>query len=375
MKEIIKKIGDLSIPLVAGIVVALLWANIDYASYSAFVYTDFWHGINFHFLVNDVFLVLFFGLVSVEIVHGLEPGGNLFPIKSTVSNLLGAGGGVILPVVIFFALNHLIGSPAYTHGWAVPTATDVAISLLFAQVIFGKHHPSFTFLLLLAIADDVIGLAIIALFYPDPQAAFAPRWLFLVFAGVAVAWILFQLKVKNYWAYLVFAGALAWLGMHEANLHPSLALILIIPFIPHSKTREGEISALDKFETRFKPIVDYGLFFFGLSNAGVVFSSVSHLTTIIFVALLFGKTIGIFLFTKLGCWLGFPINKRITNHDLMILSMVAGIGLTVSLFVADIAYTELPLKDAAKMGALFSLFNGFLAVFAGKMLLKKDVDL
>jgi len=377
MNTIIKKIGDLSIPLICGIIIALFWANIDFQSYSAFVYGDLWHGINFHFLVNDVFLVFFFGMVSVEIVHGVQPGGNLYPIKSTVSNLLGAAGGVILPIVIFFTLNHFIGSPAYAHGWAVPTATDVAISLLFAGIIFGKTHPAYTFLLLLAIADDVLGLIIIALFYPDPQHAVDLRWLILVLAAISVAWILYRLKIKHYVLYIFSAGILAWIGLHLANLHASLALVCIIPFIPYQITDKNgrQISPLNNFEHDFKPFVDYGLLFFGLSNAGVAFSSVSHLTTIIFVALLFGKTFGIYLFTKLGCALGFAIHKRITNHDLVILSMVAGIGLTVSLFVADIAYTELSFKDAAKMGALFSLLNGFLAVAAGKMLLKKKIDL
>ena len=375
MKLLLKKIGDLSIPLVAGIIAALIWANTDFASYHRFVYGKFWGGADFHFLVNDVFLVFFFGLVSVEIVHGMEPGGNLFPLRSTVSNLLGACGGVLLPIGIFFTLNHFIGSPAYTHGWAVPTATDVAISLLFAGLIFDRHHPAYTFLLLLAIADDVIGLVIIAFFYPDPETAVELKWLLWIVAGIGVAWAMWRAKVKSYWLYIIIAGALVWFGMHKANLHPSLALILIIPFIPHGKNLGGEISELDKFEKLFQPIVNYGLFCFGLSNAGVVFSSVSNLTGIIFIALLLGKTCGIFAFTKLGCRLGFPINSRITTHDLLIVSMVAGIGLTVSLFVADIAYTDLSLKDAAKMGALLSLFNGFLAVIAGKLLLKKKIDL
>lgn len=129
-------------------------------------------------------------------------------------------------------------------------------------MIFGKKHPAFTFLLLLAIADDVVGLAIIALFYPDPELPVNPRWLSLVFVAVAVAWILNKHKVRSYWAYLL-TGILSWAGLHEANMHPSLALIFIIPFIPH-ETEPGKErcqTELDRFESDFKPIVDYGLFF------------------------------------------------------------------------------------------------------------------
>lgn len=369
MKEFIRKIGDMSLPLIAGIIAALTWANLDSASYNRIIYGEIAPGINFHFLINDVFLVFFFGSICVEIVHGVAPGGNLYPVKNTIGNLLGALGGVLLPAAIFLTLNHFFGKAAYTNGWAIPTATDVAISLLFAQMIFGKKHPAFTFLLLLAIADDVAGLVIIALFYPDPELPVDPRWLALVFAAVAVAWILSQHKVKSYWFYLL-TGILSWIGLHQANMHPSLALIFIIPFIPHvpETGKERCSTQLDRFERDFKPIIDYGLFFFGLSNAGVVFSSISELTLFVFVSLLAGKTFGIYLMVKAAGLLKFKINRAISNIDLLLIGMTAGIGLTVSLFIAEIAYTDGKIAEAAKMGALFSLFNGFLAVIMAKII-------
>ena len=367
MKEIIRKIGNLSLPLIAGIIVALFWANIDYDSYNKLVYGKIIGNIDFHFLVNDVFLVLFFGSVCIEIVHGVAPGGNLYPIKNTISNLLGALGGVMLPIVIFFTLNQILGKPEYANGWAIPTATDVAISLLFAQMIFGKRHPAFTFLLLLAIADDVVGLAIIALFYPDPELPVNPRCLSLVFIAVVIAWFLNKHKVKNYWFYLA-VSVLSWIGLYTANMHPSLALIFIIPFIPHEEGADGNAknNELDRFERDFEPIVDYGLFFFGLSNAGVKFSSICPLTLIIFISLLVGKTFGIYLMVKFAKLLKFKIHRSITNADLLLIGMIAGIGLTVSLFIAEIAYTDKTIAASAKMGALFSLFNGFIAVGVAK---------
>ncbi len=373
MKELIKKIGDLSLPLIVGIVVALAWANIDAYSYNSFVYHELAPKINFHFLINDVFLVLFFGFVSIEIVHGIAPGGNLYPIKNTVSNLMGALGGILLPIALFFFFNTFWGAPSYRNGWAIPTATDVAISLLFAQIIFGKKHPAFTFLLLLAIADDVVGLAIIALFYPDPELPINPRWLSLVLVAIVIAWILNKHKVRSYWAYL-FTGIFSWIGLHHANMHPSLALIFIIPFIPHetSPGKERCQTELDHFENDFKPVVDYGLFFFGLSNAGVVFSSISILTLIIFISLLVGKTLGIYLMVKFAGLCKFNINNAISNLDLLLIGMTAGIGLTVSLFISEIAYTEADIAGAAKMGALFSLFNGFIALMVAKLIRKEQ---
>ena len=100
MKELVKKIGELSIPLIVGIVAALAWANIDSYSYNDFIYRELAPGVNFHFLVNDVFLVLFFGSVSIEIVHGVAPGGMLFTNASLVENPGTAEGftQILLPV-------------------------------------------------------------------------------------------------------------------------------------------------------------------------------------------------------------------------------------------------------------------------------------
>ncbi len=369
MIEFARKIGDMSLPLITGIIAALTWANIDSVSYNRIIYGEIAPGINFHFLINDVFLVFFFGSICVEIVHGMAPGGNLYPVKNILSNLLGALGGVLLPAAIFLTLNHFSGSTAYTNGWAIPTATDVAVSLLFARMIFGKTHPAFTFLLLLAIADDIAGLVIIALFYPDPELPVNPRWLVLVFTAVAIAWIFSQHKVNSYWFYLL-SGILSWIGLHQANMHPSLALVFIVPFIPHISEEDKERcpTLLDRFEQDFKPVIDYGLFFFGLSNAGVVFSSISELTLFVFISLLAGKTFGIYLMVKAASLMKFKINRAISNTDLLLIGMTASIGLTVSIFIAEIAYTDGKIGEAAKMGALFSLFNGFLAVILAKFI-------
>lgn len=371
MKKAAERICDLSLPLILGILVALIWANLGYESYSTLLHGKIIGNIDFHFLVNDVFLVFFFGLATVEIVHGLSPNGNLYPIKNTISNLCGAAGGVVMPAIIFIGLSFFFGHRDYYNGWAIPTATDVAVSLLFANLIFGKKHAAYSFLLLLAIADDVFGLAIIALFYPDPSSPVQLEYLGLVAVAIAIAWSFRKMNVKHYLFYIAIAGLIAWFGMMQAKLHPSLALVFIVPFIPHSKGLFEKKSSLDKFENKFKPFVDFGLFFFGLANAGVVLSSVSVLTFIVFISLFAGKTIGIFGMTKIATYFGFPLNKSIGNAELLVTCMIASIGLTVSLFISDIAYTDYHLKDAAKMGALFSLFSGFIALAVAKKFIKK----
>lgn len=356
-----------SLPLILGIITSLTWANLDSESYQHFLHAKWFFGADIHFLVNDVFLVLFFGQVMIEIVHELAPEGAFNPIKKAIPNLVGAVGGVLLPIVLFFSFNRLFGEAAFDNGWAIGTATDIAVALLFARFIFPKKHPAITFLLFLAVVDDLIGLGIIAAFYPDVQKPVMPEYLFLVFGAVLLSLFLRKIKTKTYLPYAIPAG-LSWFGMFMANLHPSLALIWIVPFISGEK---GEKSPLHKLEHHLKPIVTIGLFFFGLTNAGVAFGNISTLTWIILTSLVLGKFIGIISFVNICGLFGFKLNSKIGAIELLLISMVSGVGLTVSLFIADIAYIETFLKDAAKMGALLSLLSGFCAIALAKTVFRK----
>lgn len=374
--KLITTLSELSIPLLTGIIAALCWANISPASYEHFIHVDLITGVNIHFLVNDVFMVLFFGLASVEIMHSLLPGGHLNPLKKAITPLMATIGGILGPILIFFTLNGLIGSSEFSRGWAIPTATDIAISWLVARLIFGAVHPAISFLLLLAIADDAIGLIIIALFYPNPLSPIDPIWLLLVAAAMILSWAFRHFKILSYWPYILLGGTIAWVGMLNAHLHPALSLVFIVPFLPHQcKCKLGTapitcdcISPLIRFEKDFKLFVDFGLFFFGLVNAGVELTSLSALTWIIFLSLFLGKTIGIFGMTKLAGLFGFPLPKGLNNKELFILSMIAGIGLTVALFVSGVAYIDPDLQGAAKMGALFSAFLSVIAYGLARLL-------
>lgn len=373
----IAKIREYSIPLIVGVIIAVAWANLSPDGYHSFLHHEIFFGINFHFFVNDLFMVFFFAIAAVEITKSLLPGGALNPIKKAVTPLMATAGGVLGPVAVFLILNSLIGLPEFTRGWGIPTATDIALAWLVARVVFGSGHSAVSFLLLLAIADDAIGLAIIAIFYPDPTMPTEPAWLLLVVAAMALAFIMRKMKVQSYWPYIFGSGILSWIGMHNAHLHPALSLVFIVPFLIHPVTQNGELTArssLNHFEHQFKPFVDFGLIMFGLSNAGVVFSGISNLTWIVFCALLFGKTIGVFVMGSISRLIGFPLPDGMGNKELFLAGVVAALGLTVALFVAGVAYIDLALQGAAKMGALFSAFVAILAIILGKVLKVKKID-
>jgi NhaA family Na+:H+ antiporter len=363
MRKRINLLREFSVPLIAGVVVAVLWANLDPAGYAYFDHNHFFGPFSFHFVTNELFMVFFFGIAAVEITQSCLPGGDLNPPRKAVNPLLATLGGVLGPVAVYFLLNGLFGAPAFTSGWGIPTATDIALAWLAARLVFGDGHPAISFLLLLAIADDAIGLAIIAIFYPDPSVPTEPLWLLLTVAGMGVAWILRSAKVKSYWPYLLLGGVPSWFGLHEAHLHPALALVFIVPFFPHRNRESKHLfeedpsdrSTLSRFEHDWKIIVDFGLFMFGLANAGVAFSGVGTATWLVFLSLLSGKTIGIFSFGFLGKKLGFPLPDGMKKRDLMVAGVIAGIGFTVALFVAGEAFTDPEVQGAAKMGAMFSI--------------------
>ena len=370
MRQKMKKIWywaeEYSLPLILGIISALVWANVNYVSYQNFLHYKIGGLFDVHFAVNDIFLVLFFGLISIEIVHDLAPNGAMHPLHKALANIMAAIGGIVCPVVVFFILNLLWGKTSYSNGWAIGTATDIAVALLFAKFIFPKKHAAFSFLLFLAIIDDFAGLGIIAVFYPNPDKPVQLEFLLLVVTAMLLSAAIQKLKVKSYW-WFIFPTLISWVGMLKTGLHPALALVWIVPFMRAENVAEAPI---DKLEHDLKPIVDFGLFFFGLANAGVLFSSVSVLTFIIFLSLFIGKTFGIFIFAKAAALLGWKMPKKICNAELLLIGMVAGVGLTVSLFVADIAYVEEGVKAAAKMGALLSMLSGFLALLLSKMFSK-----
>lgn len=396
LKRTTNLLAEFSIPLLLGVVVAMLAANLAPGWYHHAVEWEpfghvslLGHHLTLHFLVNDLFMVFFFGIAAKEITESALPGGSLNPISKALNPLFATAGGVFGPIGVFliglFALETMgvyePGSGA-SRGWGIPTATDIALAWMVARAVFGKGHPAIDFLLLLAIADDAIGLGIIAVFYGDPAHPAEILPLAWVAAGIALAGGMRLMKVNTWLPYVFVAGPVAWYGLMEAHLHPALALVPIVPLIPGPSTdtglfvEEDEVdhghgghhSPLHLFEHQLKPFVDFGLFFFAFANAGVAMSGVGPMTGLVFVALLVGKTVGITFCSLLADKLGFSLPQGMEIRDVVMAGYIAGLGLTVALFVSSAAFTDPVLQGEAKMGALFSGFIGVSAIVIGKML-------
>ncbi len=375
MKHRLNLLREFSIPLLAGVAVAVIWANLDPAGYRDFNSTPFLGSLSFHFVANELFMVLFFGIAAVEITQSFLPGGDLNPVSKAINPLMGTLGGILGPVAVYVGLNSLCGSPELMNGWGIPTATDIALAWLAARTVFGAAHPAVSYLLLLAVADDAIGLGIIAVFYPNPNMPIEPVWLLLTIFGMAAAWLMRRFKLRSYWPYILVGGTFSWTGLHHTHIHPALALVFIIPFLPHSIQEHKHIfeedpsdhSTLSRFEHEWKVIVDFGLFMFSLANAGVLFTSMGTVTWLVLASLIIGKSIGIFGFGWLATRLGFELPRGMKRRDLLVAGLIAGTGFTVALFVAGEAFSDPAINGAAKMGAMLSLIAAISGLVLGKL--------
>lgn len=359
---------DNSLLLLIGAVTALVWANLDHESYDRFAHAT-------HFAVNDIGMVFFFAIAAKEVFEATLPGGPLATVRTAAMPLLAAAGGMLGPAILFLTLVSWQGVPELTNGWAIPCATDIAFSYLVARFIFGGSHPAVPFLLMLAIADDAMGLMILAVFYPSGELRLVEGGLLLGLAIGAALWLR-RRRVLNFWPYVLLAGGLSWTGLFLGGLHPALALVPIVPMMPHAKRDLGLFAELEKrphdtlneFEHWWKRPVEGILFLFGLVNAGVSFGAVGVGTWIVLGAILLGKPLGIGLFALLGRILSLRVTGGLTWRDMVVVGAVAGIGFTVALFFATAAFEPGALLDETKMGALFSFSAAPLAVLTALIL-------
>jgi NhaA family Na+:H+ antiporter len=357
-----------SLLMVAGAVVALIWANVDPAGYEHFTHP-------LHFFVNDIAMAFFFGLAMKEIIEATAPGGALHSLRRAALPVIAAVGGMAGPALLYLGMAAAAGRPDIFRGWAIPCATDIAFSYLVARQVFPATSPAIPFLLLLAIADDAMGLVLLAAFYPS--APLQP-WYFVGLVGAAcvVAWLLRRMRTRNFWPYLLGAGTLSWFGLYLGGLHPALALVPVLPFVPHARRDPGlfvepvtpEHDPLNQFEHWWETPVEFILFLFALTNAGVPVTGAGLTTWIVLAALIIGKPAGIVIAAWVAERAGFRRSPGLDWLSVGVLGMMAGIGFTVALFFTTAAFEPGPTLDQAKLGALLSVSAGLFAVIAGRLL-------
>lgn len=407
-QEFIRTETGAGLLLLAMVPIALFWANGPFAD----TYEKFWHlnaaiGIGGHNLsldlrhwVNEGLMAIFFFVVGLEIKRELTT-GDLSDRRKAGTPVLAALGGMIVPAVLYVVFNH---QQPQASGWAIPMATDIAI-VLGILAILGKRVPTplKTFLLTLAIVDDIGAITVIALFY-------SPHGINFTALGIAAAIILavFALRQtkREQGVALLLLSLAAWVATYNSGIHATLAGVVLALLTPTSPRVErddveenrlldlssvetasesaslarGSVSTVEWLEHLLHPWSSYLVLpLFALANAGVALNSstgsalTSSVAIGIIAGLLIGKPMGITLATLIATRIfKLHLPKGITLPLIAAASVLAGVGFTVSLFISELAFTDATLTTQAKSAVLIaSVGIGILGFFTLLLALRR----
>ena len=376
--------------LLVAAAVALGWANSPWQA----AYTQLWHtelvvglgrwrlGLNLREWVNEGLMAIFFVVVGLEVKREILL-GELRERRRAALPVSAAVGGMVLPALVYTVLN--AGSPA-AGGWGIPMATDIAFALGVLALIAPRLPSSFRlFLLTLAIVDDIGAILVIAIFY---SRGVQLTWLAVAVAVLAVAYMLRQ-RGLVYWPLFAALGVSAWLALHGAGVHATIAGVamgLLAPARP-SLNRDVVLTQADELLDVFSPTAAqttsqlarmsvsrlewllHGLHpwssllivpLFALANAGVVLSNEavrdaarSPVTIGVVLGLVVGKTLGITTAAWLACRVGLAERSpEMRWRQLAGVAALGGIGFTVSLFVTNLAFENRAAAGESRVGIL-----------------------
>ena len=366
--EIIRKFFKLkSAPgillLVAAIVAILVENSFLSDSYSKLLHSSININIsNFsiekdlHHWINDGLMAIFFLLVGLEIKRELVQ-GHLSTREQFSLPAVAAIGGITIPAIIYISLN--FGNEVTINGWAIPTATDIAFALGVVTLL-GNRVPISLKVTLVAIAiiDDLVAIIIIASFYASDLSI---NYLFFAAIATFILFVLNNRKINKLSPYVIL-GILLWVFVLKSGIHASLAGVLLAQFIPIKPKDTSSHSPLSKLEHSIEPWVNFIILpIFAFANPGVSFSGMKldllwdPVTLGIILGLFFGKQIGVMLFTYLGSILKIcKLPSDISWAQYYGLSLVTGIGFTMSLFIGSVAFTDPEYQTSVRLGVLIA---------------------
>jgi NhaA family Na+:H+ antiporter len=356
------------IAIAVATVAALVWANTSADGYAATWEHALRVGIegvaldlDLRHWVNDGLMAVFFFVVGLEIKRELVC-GELQDRRAATLPVLAALGGVVLPALVFVAIT---AGTAEASGWAIPAATDIAFAVG-VLALLGDRVPAGAklFLLTIAIVDDIAAIVIIAIFY---AGALSPLWLAAAACGLAAVVALRQLGVVRIAPYVVLGSAI-WLTVHESGVHATIAGVALGLLTPTGVI--GGRNVVETLEHRLHIVSAFAIVpLFALANAGVSLdngvlsdAATSRVAWAIAAGLVLGKLLGIagatFLALRLG-WGTLPTGMR--RGQVWGIAAIGGIGFTVSLFIAQLAYDDPSTINLAKVGIFAgSLLSGLL---------------
>jgi len=350
-----------------GALIALVWANTAPESYFTFTFA-------IAFGVNDVAMLFFFALMTKEVVEATAPDGVLHPWRRALLPIVASVGATAIPALIYVRAVLAFDEPMLAVlGWPVSLVTDLAIGYFVARIVFGRH-PAIPFLLLLGIASDMIGFAILALLSATGERHLTG--LPILAGAIAIAYGLRRARIRSFWPYLLGAGGVSWFGFFWSGLHPALALVPIVPFLPRAARDPGFFvdalptakDTLSQFEVWWRYPAQAALFFFGLVNAGVPIGAFEPGALGLPIAVILGKPVGVLVGAGVALLCGLPLPHKIGWRELIVGGLIASMGFSIGLFFSGALFPSGQLRSEISMGVLMSLVGAPLALAAAALL-------
>ncbi len=310
--------------------------------------------LSVHHWINDALMAIFFFFVTLEIKREFIQ-GELSNTKQAMLPIIAAVGGMMVPALFYVFINW--GNSETMNGWAIPSATDIAFSLGILSLLGSRVPISLkVFLTALAIIDDLGAILIIAFFYSGDLSI---PYLTLILLSYILLLILNKFSVKIFIPYLII-GLFMWFFTYKSGIHATIAGVLLASTIPH-RIKDRDFSLLVKIEHTISPYVAFMIMpLFAFVNAGVNLAGLSLSSLLapvplgILSGLFFGKQIGVLLFSYVSIKLKFAEAPNNSNWmSLYGVSILTGIGFTMSLFVGNLAFVEnTQYIDGVKIGVL-----------------------
>ena len=329
--------------------------------------------LSVHHWINDLLMAIFFFFVTLEIKREFIE-GELSNLKKALLPIIGAVGGMVIPALIYVIIN--FENNITLNGWAIPSATDIAFSLGILSLLGSRVPISLKiFLTALAIIDDLGAILIIAFFYSGDLSI---SYLSLILISYIFLLILNKFGVKKFVPYLI-VGTFMWFFTYKSGIHATIAGVLLATSIPH-RVKDKGYSLLIKLEHAISPYVAFIIMpIFAFANAGVSLEGLSLLSLLqpvplgILLGLFVGKQVGVMIFSFFAVKFGVAQMPNNSNWaSLYGVSVLTGIGFTMSLFVGNLAFAEnTQYIDGVKIGVLAgsllsTLFGYFILLFSSK---------
>jgi NhaA family Na+:H+ antiporter len=350
--------------LPAGVAIALVWANLAPEGYF-----ELSHALGF--AVNEIGMALFLGLMAQEVYDAVLPGGVLHSWRRWGVAVVGAAGGLLGTMGLYLAWVGWSHETVLAPAWPIACAVDIAAGYYVLTLARARREAAPCFLLLAAVTNAV-GLLVVALRPAGPVPDEAA--LLLLVAAVGLVILLRRYRVREFWPYLVIGGGLAWLAFHRAGLHPALALIPLVPWLPHHPRRHDifadrrDRAPVHRAEHRWNVAVQVVLFLFGLVNGGVLLHGYGVGTWAVLAAALVGRPLGILGSVGLARAAGMHVPHGIGWRDVAVIAMATSSGFTFALFFASGALPPGPVLTEIKIGALATVIGAALTLALARAL-------